>query len=154
MKYSREIKPGIFALQVEMPCNPSDLEFERYLLADTFGSAEQEEAAARLIAFSQDADNTWVGVSMGQFQELLAAELYFHNYTERPPGFPNLKLPQFTSLKTFGPRLVVTGLLDLINENMIETIEYGKTKSADFILCPTPKMIVFLLDCQQRRMAA
>lgn len=58
---------GLYVLTGEMPCAPADLKFMRYMLPRVLvnvvdDAAEAEEAAARIIAFSQDAGR-WVGVN-------------------------------------------------------------------------------------------
>ncbi len=67
-------KVGIYDINgVQMPCEPGDLVFARYHLPDTFGRAEREEAAARLVTLCQE-EGRWVGVSFRRIVERIIEE--------------------------------------------------------------------------------
>ncbi len=68
------IRDGLFAVEDVMPCNPCDIRIGRYALPSTLQRAEREEAAARIISFSQKL-NTWVGVSSLRINLMMSSEL-------------------------------------------------------------------------------
>lgn len=62
-----QVQDGLFAMEdgerAKMPCSPRELlRFTPYVLPGTLGRFEPEEAAARILTFSQQLDQ-WVGVS-------------------------------------------------------------------------------------------
>jgi hypothetical protein len=59
---TKEVGKGLFSVEETMPCMPKDIGIGYYFLPNTFGRAEREEAAARIISFSHQLDQ-WVGVS-------------------------------------------------------------------------------------------
>ena len=72
---AQEVAPGLFAVEEEMPCEPSDIRVTHYELpgAATLGRAERDEAAARILSFSQKAGR-WVGVSSSRLDEVMDEE--------------------------------------------------------------------------------
>lgn len=56
-----------------MPCQPRNLHFPRYALPNTIGKMESEEAAARILSFSQNL-NEWTGVTWLQILEKMKEE--------------------------------------------------------------------------------
>jgi hypothetical protein len=69
----KQIENGLFAVEETMPCNPQDIRVGRYDLPDTLQRAEREEAAARIITFSQQVDS-WVGVSWSRLAQMMREE--------------------------------------------------------------------------------
>jgi len=68
--------PGFFSLPTDaapMPFGPLELDVPHYLLPCTYGRAEPEEAAARLVVLCQEAGE-WVGVSLLRISEQMATE--------------------------------------------------------------------------------
>ena len=74
-----------------MPCSPNDIGILHYALPETLGRFEGEEAAARIISFSQQLDQ-WVGVSWRRLAQMMQAEFdasrsveeaRSHNFHER-----------------------------------------------------------------------
>ena len=57
-----QIKEGLFEVEEQMPCSPEAIAVCHYVLPSTLDGVEPEEAAARIISFSQQL-NQWVGVS-------------------------------------------------------------------------------------------
>lgn len=65
-----QVQDGLFVIEDEMPCLPGDLTIHPYVLLSTFGRGEPEEAAARILSFSQQL-NQWVGVSWNRLIEMM-----------------------------------------------------------------------------------
>lgn len=65
-----QVQDGLFSMEDEMPYLPDDLTIHPYVLLSTFGRGEPEEAAARILSFSQQL-NQWVGVSWNRLIEML-----------------------------------------------------------------------------------
>ncbi len=65
-----QVQQGLFAVAEQMPCFPKDIVVRHYVLPLTLDRAEQEEAAARVLAFSQELDQ-WVGVSWRRIAETM-----------------------------------------------------------------------------------
>jgi hypothetical protein len=72
-----QIQKGLFAIEESMPCNPRDLMIGRYKLPATLQRAEREEAAARIITFSQQLDR-WVGVSWSRLGQMMHEDYEKH----------------------------------------------------------------------------
>jgi hypothetical protein len=64
---------GIYAVEEAMPCSPRDIRVRHYMLPQTLERAESEEAAARILSFSQQL-NQWAGVSWPRLMERLQWE--------------------------------------------------------------------------------
>lgn len=69
----KQIVDGCFALDEPMPCNPGDIRLWRWVLPSTLDHAEPEEAAARILHFSQQLDQ-WVGVSFALLVKMMREE--------------------------------------------------------------------------------
>ncbi len=69
-----QIAEGLFLGQEEMPCEPCELSIGHYFLPDTLGRSEDEEAAARILSFSQEA-SCWMGVSWPHLQLMMMQDL-------------------------------------------------------------------------------
>jgi len=69
-----QIENGLFAVEDTMPCNPRDIRIGHYALPSTLQRAEREEAAARILTFSQQLDS-WVGVSWSRLSQMMREEL-------------------------------------------------------------------------------
>ncbi|MDD4358332.1 MAG: hypothetical protein PHY30_00780 [Candidatus Pacebacteria bacterium] len=65
---------GIHPMGEVFPCTPQDIRIPRYTLLGTLQHAEPEEAAARILTFSQEAGK-WVGVSASKLDEMVQADL-------------------------------------------------------------------------------
>lgn len=66
---------GIFPLHDKMPCKPRQIKLEPYTLPIVFdGNLEAEEAAARIIFFSQQ-ERKWVGVSWQHLLAMMKADI-------------------------------------------------------------------------------
>ena len=65
-----QVQEGLFAVEEQMPCSPKDIKVWPYCLPSTLNRAEREEAAARILTFSQKLDQ-WVGVSWPQLVEMM-----------------------------------------------------------------------------------
>jgi hypothetical protein len=71
----REIQTGLYVdeNQVAMPCEPHDFGIMRWAFPSTFQRGEREEAAARILAHSQQL-NQWVGVSWKALADVMLEE--------------------------------------------------------------------------------
>ncbi len=68
---------------VSMPCNPSEIHFQNYILPNTLGRLETEEVAARIISFSHNKIDKWVGVSWSQLVTMMKEdEAKYHKMDE------------------------------------------------------------------------
>lgn len=67
------VQTGCFAVEEAMPCKPRGIRVPKYFLPSTLDHAETEEAAARVLIFSQQLDQ-WVGVSWGNIVDVMQAE--------------------------------------------------------------------------------
>ena len=67
---------GLYDMDEKLPCGPNEIRFRRYLLPSTLGNVETEEAAARLLSYSQDVGR-WVGVSWPRMVATMREELDF-----------------------------------------------------------------------------
>lgn len=71
------IQEGLFAAEEQMPCNPRDLEIRHYALPAVIGKTEAEDAAARILSFSQQLDQ-WVGVSWPNLVDMMQSDYETH----------------------------------------------------------------------------
>lgn len=161
----KEIKEGFFAVEEKMPCLPGDLRFERYTLPGIFVNLGQEEAAARLLSFSQDMGE-WVGVSWSNliqtlFQErreederylasskkyqkeieryIFLSSITFGIYGHFKPLPREEKAEKPRIITAFRPDMeefIVRGIRELIDKSMITGPKYDPG-----ILFPTPTLI-------------
>jgi hypothetical protein len=69
---------GLVKFLGKMPCRPNEIKICPYVLPEMFNKAETEEAAARILAYSQKEDD-WVGVSWCKLIEDMREELRFAN---------------------------------------------------------------------------
>lgn len=65
---------GLYEIEDEMPCQPSQIGVGMYFLPSTLGRAEREEAAARVLTFSKQM-NVWVGVSWSRLATMMQEDL-------------------------------------------------------------------------------
>lgn len=73
-----EIQRGLYEVEETLPCKPGQLRFLRYMLIPSnLGDAEQQEAAARILFFSQQLDR-WVGVSWLRIVEMMQEDEKIH----------------------------------------------------------------------------
>lgn len=68
-----KIADGLFAAEEPMPCSPGELSIMRWAIPHALDRSEPEEAAARILSFSQEHDR-WVGVSWGTIRQMMDAE--------------------------------------------------------------------------------
>ena len=68
---------GLFEVEEQMPCSPGAITLLRYVIPSTIDRAECEEAAARILSFSQQRDQ-WVGVSWRRLAEMMQKESETH----------------------------------------------------------------------------
>lgn len=68
-----QVQEGLFAVEEQMPCSPKAIVVYHYALPSTLDRAEREEAAARILSFSQQLDQ-WVGVSWRRLAEMMQKE--------------------------------------------------------------------------------
>jgi hypothetical protein len=68
-----KIENGLYEINDAMPCTPRDLIVPKYMLPATLDRAEREEAAARILQFSQEMDR-WVGVSLPKIFEQIKGD--------------------------------------------------------------------------------
>lgn len=54
----KQIESGLFEVEESMPCEPKDIQVQRYVIKSTFDRAEREEAATRILSFSQQLANS------------------------------------------------------------------------------------------------
>ncbi len=66
---------GIFPIQKKYPCDPIDLLIPEYTLGGILGRIGPEEAAARILRYSQNR-NEWVGVSWPRLSEGMQHDLH------------------------------------------------------------------------------
>ncbi len=71
----KEIARGLYEIehQEKMPCLPSKIYILRWALPNTLDKSELEEAAARILSFSQK-QNQWVGVSWSEIVNQIKTE--------------------------------------------------------------------------------
>ncbi len=69
-----QAQEGLFVIEEQMPCSPQDISIYHYALPNTLDRAEQEEAAARILSFSQQLDR-WVGVSWPLLIKMMKKDL-------------------------------------------------------------------------------
>jgi hypothetical protein len=106
----REIEKGLFVAEEPMPCRPEALTIYPYVLVSTLGRAEQEEAAARILSFSQRLGQ-WVGVSWKRLAEMMIAEFETmqkieearrHNWEEKGRVHEAMRSYHLLSMLTLG----------------------------------------------------
>ncbi|TSC60898.1 MAG: hypothetical protein G01um1014107_205 [Parcubacteria group bacterium Gr01-1014_107] len=85
-----QVQEGLFAVEEQMPCSPKAITVCHYVLPSTLDRMEREEAAARILSFSQQLDQ-WVGVSWPCLIKMMQKEYetyrsieeaYDHNFNE------------------------------------------------------------------------
>lgn len=72
-----QVQKGLFAVEEQMPCSPKAIIVYHYALPSTLDRAEREEAAARILSFSQQLDQ-WVGVSWRRLAEMMQKDYETH----------------------------------------------------------------------------
>jgi hypothetical protein len=142
----KQVQSGLFAVEKQMPCTPRDIKVWGNRLPNTFenaekkNSAEMEEAAARIVSFSQQLDQ-WVGVSLERILEMLWND--FIKAQELREACKNEEIP-FSLIHAFGPDAIRKGILELINIGMIMQVEEGK----EVAFFPTPAFISCIMQKQ------
>jgi hypothetical protein len=107
----QELQPGVFACDDQMPCTPGEIgAIWHWVFPATFNRMEREEAAARLVSFSQEAGR-WVGVSWNRLVEMMQTdykELFEyqkaqeHNWREERRALRSNRQHRLRSILTFG----------------------------------------------------
>lgn len=69
----KQVQEGLFEMSEPMPCHPKAIQVWKYCLPSTLDHCEAEEAAARVLVFSQQLD-WWVGVSWVTLTQAMQAE--------------------------------------------------------------------------------
>lgn len=109
---------------VKSTYTPGKLTFPAFMFPSTLDRAEREEAAARIVSFSQQLDK-WVGVTWKQLATMMKNEL------EAPEG----KRP-FSIMPVHGPQGVVNGIHELVDDEFIRHEKIGD----DDVFYPTSKL--------------
>ena len=73
----KEIQTGLYEVEEQMPCSPTDIGINLYALPATLDRMEREEAAARILSFSKEL-NQWVGVSWQRLIQQMQKDLEEH----------------------------------------------------------------------------
>ncbi len=93
-----------------MPCSPKEFHLLKWTLPGTFERMEREEAAARILAHSQELD-TWVGVTWAELVEMMRQdhamaqaghELQRQNELGRQESASRMRRHQILSVLTLG----------------------------------------------------
>lgn len=69
----KKVNDDCFAVDEQMPCSPRDIRVWHWALPSTLDHTETEEAAARILHFSQKLDQ-WVGVSLTRLGQMMEEE--------------------------------------------------------------------------------
>ena len=181
-----EVINGLFLMEEFMPCSPRKIRIGHYFIPSTLGRGEREEAAARIISFSQQLDQ-WVGVSWPQIVDMMMRDYVKHQFSEaklvlhnkcmevwfkqlnrrfwlcivtlgiyalfvpkpeRPTNEQEQSDTPFSGIYLFGPQHVVTGIQELIEQNMLEKVTKGRGEDAVEVFFPTPKLISRIMEMQ------
>ncbi len=129
---STPLAEGLYLHLGPMPCLPQDITVPKYVLPMTFGRAESEEAAARLLTRSLE-ENAWVGVSWRTLVATIGTELTLP-LRERPLSYSMLT----------GPNALIQGFHELLGERMVHIEPLGE----DSILYPTASMVETVMRIQ------
>jgi hypothetical protein len=76
------IERGVYAVSEAMPCEPQAIRVPHYFLPGTLERSEREEAAARVLSFSQQFGQ-WVGVSWRRIGEVVMRDLEAFQRSEK-----------------------------------------------------------------------
>lgn len=181
-----EIEKGLFVMEEPMPCQPRKIRIGHYFLPATLGRLEQEEAAARIISFSQQIGQ-WVGVSWPKIVDMMKedyeknrvyreTQLDRHNermeawfgrlslhfwlcvltlgiwalFVRKPERKTDRQEPDmpFSGIYLFGPQHVVTGIINLIELNMLKKVTKGDGEDTIDVFLPTPTLISKIMEVQ------
>ncbi len=126
---------GLFVIEDQMPCSPEAITICQYVLPSTFNKAEQEEAAARIIFFSQQLGR-WVGVSWRRIAEIMQNDY---------DAYRTMKNIPFSGIFIFGPEHVIVGIRELVEEGMIRHLKEGE----DDVFFPTPALVSHIMQKQE-----
>jgi len=99
-----------YSCEVDAKYTPGKLVFPHFALPSTLDRAEREEAAARIVSFSQQLDK-WVGVSWKQLLTMIKSEL--DNIQQNKKNTP------FTGIILDGPQFIVNGIHELLADNFL-----------------------------------
>ncbi len=137
-----QVQEGLFAVEEHMPCSPSAITVYHYALPSTLERAECEEAAARILTFSQQLDR-WVGVSWLRLVEMMQKDLE----TAQMREVPDANVP-FSGIFMFGPQHVVDGIHELVEKGMLRRVTEGEGKNALDVFFPTPALVSSIMQKQ------
>ncbi len=125
----------LFLMEEQMPCSPKEIVIRHYVLPSMLENSEQEEAAARLISFSQEFDK-WVGVSWRYLAEKIEED---YKKTDEKP---------FSGIYIFGFEYVIKGIRELVESQMFFlTQQVDREKTFD-VLFPTRKLVLQIMEKQ------
>lgn len=164
---------GLFVMESGLPCNPNQIRFPKWLLPDTLGRMEREEAAARIISFSQQMDQ-WVGVSWPKLLEMMKADtdliaakqeenkrrfhdrqsqtffkkfLNFLGFGKKKEVEEEITIP-FTALLLYGPQAIVNGIHELLDAGFLKQEEIRDGEETVSVFFPTIKLVQTIMEKQ------
>ena len=116
----KQLQPGLFLVEAQMPCLPSDIRTGEGFLPDNF----QEEVAAIVVSFSRQV-NQWVGVSLDHLQENLPTGVFVQSAQQ-----------------------LSVGIGELMQKEML-TLDFDQDEPSIKVVFPTPALISHILQKQR-----
>ncbi len=137
-----QVQEGLFMVEEQMPCSPKAIIIHYYSLPSTLDRAEQEEAAARILLFSQQL-NRWVGVSWHHLAETM------QNECERVQNndIPNNEIP-FSGIFVFGLQYIIRGINELVEKSLLYRVTVGEGDNALDVFFPTSALVSRIMQKQ------
>ena len=114
--------------------------------------AESEEAAARILHFSQQLDQ-WVGVSWTCLGQMMKKEyeeekqLFVQKPTKNGEESLETNLP-LSGIFAFGPQYVVSGIHDLVKRGFLRQRTKSEGDNAYDVFFPTPQLVTRIMEMQ------
>lgn len=157
---------GLFEMSDEMPCDSRDICIWRWALPSVLGHAESEEAAARIIYFSQQLGR-WVGVSWKKLGLMIKEDLRKETEEEKAGrcfyesekssivetgDLPENEIP-LSGVYVYGPQFVVKGIHDLLEKGFLRMSTEGEGDDAYDVFYPTPKLVERIMEVQGIRVS-
>ena len=140
----KEIVKGVFQDDgVEFPCRPKDINVGKYFLPNTLETREQEEAAARILSLSQQA-NCWVGVSCERLFCEMQKQIKERNCRRRHRRTSGPEFVQ-SGVWIFGIKYVITGVEQLLAKKLLRGVDL---KTENPIFFPTPQLVQAIMQKQ------
>lgn len=151
----------IYEMNEKMPCEPSDICIWRWALPSVLGHAESEEAAARIIHFSQQLGR-WVGVSWKKLGLMIKEDLRKEKEGEQADkrfdeeeensvvetaDLPEIEIP-LSGIYIYGPKFVAKGIYDLVEKDFLRMSVVGEGDDARDVFYPTPKLVERIMMIQ------